>query len=270
MQMGSYNTPEAASTPGGRLLARNRAWFYLEYLHIVFRSRSLAQRGLYTREAWAESSLDVRSLYERRGGRLFVEGLDHVRSLSGPAVFVANHMSTAETQLLPGLIQPIRDVTFVVKEALMKGPVFGPIMRAVDGIGVVQKDARQDFETVMREGCDRLSKGMSVVIFPEGTRNRVFDPAQFNSLGTKLAKKAGVPIVPVALKTDFWGNGRLLRTFGPVDCRREALFKFGAPVLPEGNGRAAQQYAVEFIERHLRLWQGSGVLVNELKGAFTT
>ena len=96
-------------------------------------------------------------------------------SLSGPAVFVANHMSTAETQLLPGLIQPIRDVTFVVKDALVKGPVFGPIMRAIDGIGVAQKDARQDFETVMREGCDRLSKGMSVVIFPEGTRNRLFD-----------------------------------------------------------------------------------------------
>ena len=270
MKTGTYSTPDSVSTAAGRLLARNRTWFYLEYLHIVFRSRALAQKGLYNREAWAKSSADVLALYERRGGQLTVEGLDQLHKLNGPVVFVANHMSTAETQILPGFIQPVRDVTFVVKDSLMKGPVFGPIMRAVDGIGVTQKDARGDFETVMKEGCERLAKGMSVVIFPEGTRNRIFQPSQFNSLGTKLAKRAGVCMMPVALKTDFWGNGKLLRTFGPLDCRKEAHFKFGAPVMPEGNGKEAQEYALEFIQKHVQMWDRKPGQVVELPGFAAT
>ncbi|HNJ02741.1 MAG TPA: hypothetical protein PLB73_00730, partial [Leptospiraceae bacterium] len=66
MKPGTYSTPNSVSTTTGRLLARNRTWFYLEYLHIVSRSRALAKKGLYSREAWAKSSADVLALYERR------------------------------------------------------------------------------------------------------------------------------------------------------------------------------------------------------------
>lgn len=249
-----YSTAAGAAAPTRRLLATSRLSFYLSYLRVVLRSSSLARRGLYTSEEWIRASAAVRRVYESRGGLLNVEGLGHIRALGGPAVFVGNHMSTAETQLLPALIEPFAHFTFVVKQRLMEGPVFGPVMRAVDAIGVGQMDARRDLETVLTEGCRRLESGTSVFIFPEGTRSAVFSPARFNSLGVKLARRAGVPIVPVALKTDFWGNGRLIRPFGPIDCSREAKFKFGAPVRVEGSGKDAHAEVLSFILRHLAEW----------------
>ena len=77
-------------------------------------------------------------------------------------------------------------------------------------------------------------------------------------------------MMPVALKTDFWGNGKLLRTFGPLDCRKEAHFKFGAPVMPEGNGKEAQEYALEFIQKHVQMWDRKPGQVVELPGFAAT
>jgi len=44
----------------------------------------------------------------------------------------------------------------------------------------------------------------------EKERTVAFDPALFTSIGVKLAQRAGVPVVPLALLTDAWGNGRLV------------------------------------------------------------
>jgi len=49
---------------------------------------------------------------------------------------------------------------------------------------------------------------ISVLIFPQTTRDLRFDPNKFNTLGIKLAKRAKVPVIPVAVKTDAWGMGK--------------------------------------------------------------
>ena len=56
-----------------------------------------------------------------------------------------------------------------------------------------------------------LRNGMSVIIFPQTTRIMDFDRKQFNSMGVKLAKRAQVPVVPIALKTDAWGVGKWIK-----------------------------------------------------------
>lgn len=252
----SYETP--AGLRGGlidRLVPNSRLWFYFNYLRVVFRSRSLALQGRYTNEEWISSSAEIRALLEKRGGTLEVTGLEHLRALDEPVVFVANHMSTAETQLLPGIIEPFLHFTFVVKRSLTTGPVFGPVMRSRTPIAVSQTDARRDMETVLEEGCRLLDEGTSVFIFPEGTRSFVFVPENFNSLGIKLARRAQVRVVPVALKTDFWGNGRTIRPFGRIDVSRTARFKFGEPRSVEGNGKETHAEIVQFVHSQLREWE---------------
>jgi hypothetical protein len=49
---------------------------------------------------------------------------------------------------------------------------------------------------MMDGGLARLKQGISIVVFPQTTRMVDFDASQFNSIGVKLAKKAGVPVVP--------------------------------------------------------------------------
>jgi len=131
--------------------------------------------------------------------------MENITKSPEPVLFIGNHMSTLETMILPCLISPLRNVTFVVKESLVKHPLFGDVMRSRDPIIVGRTDPRKDLEAVMNGGMELLSKGISIVIFPQSTRNVIFKPEEFNSLGVKLAKKAGVQVVPIALKTDFWG-----------------------------------------------------------------
>ena len=74
-------------------------------------------------------------------------------------------------------------------------------------------------------------------------------------VGIKLAKKAGVPIVPIALKTDAWGNGKMIKDFGKMRPERPVFFSFGNPMTVSGNGREEHLKIIHFIEDKLHSWQ---------------
>lgn len=250
-----YDTPvETRPLPSEFLLLGTRWSPYFNFFAIMFRIRALALRGLLDDEAWEQSSLEIMHRMEHCGARMHVDGLDNMRALTGPAVFVSNHMSTFETLLLPGLINPIRRCTFVVKEKLMHGPIWGPIMRARDPIAVTRTDARKDLDTVMTGGARHLSEGRSIIIFPQGTRKDVFRRGELNSLGVKLAARTGVPVVPVALKTDYWGNSPVLRGFGPVHRDRPVMVSFGPAIPVSGRGKSEHEAVLDFMESRLRSW----------------
>ena len=255
-----YDSPENIPSCLREYLMFKTRWSpYTKFFGVMFRCRALAVKGSYDDKAWEESSLEVMSKLETCGARFHISGLDKVRSLQGPAVFVANHMSTLETTLLPGLINPIRPCTYVVKEKLMKGFIWGPIMRSRDPIAVTRTDPRKDMDTVMSEGLRLLGSGRSIIIFPQGTRTDVFKRSGFNSLGIKLASRAGVPVVPVALKTDYWGNSPVFRGFGPVHRDRPVMVEFGTPLPVSGRGKAEHEACLDFLESRLRSW-GAAVI----------
>jgi 1-acyl-sn-glycerol-3-phosphate acyltransferase len=110
-------------------------------------------------------------------------------------------------------------------------------------------------QTVLEEGVKRLKEGISVILFPQSTRSYEFVPAQFNSLGVKLARKANVPILPMAVKTDFWGNGRSFwRDFGPLNRDEPIYVTFGEPFMIEDSNKQAHERVLEFIQYHLERW----------------
>lgn len=256
MPLADHDTYQTPPDRRRSLLARLSPWpelaFYLPVLRIVLRSGRRAVRGTYDAQAWVEASRGIVRAMEAVGMRLTVEGMAHLRGLAGPAVFVGNHMSTLETFVLPCIIQPVRPVTFVVKDTLLRYPVFGPVLRSRDPIAVGRENPREDLRAVLEGGRDRLSRGLSIIIFPQGVRSPVFDPAQFNSIGVKLAARAGVPVVPLALRTDAWGSGRWIKDFGRVDPTLPVRFRFGAPLPPEAKG--TQAAVIRFIEETLAAW----------------
>jgi 1-acyl-sn-glycerol-3-phosphate acyltransferase len=229
--------------------------FYTKVLGIVYHAAKLAKKGLYDNQGWIESSIStVRSL-ESVGGRFEVRGLENVQSLKSPCVFIGNHMSILETFVLPCLIQPHRDVTFVVKESLITYPLFGHVMRSRKPVVVGRDNPREDLKTVLEEGQKRLEANISIIIFPQTTRSVEFDPKKFNTLGVKLAKRCSVPVVPFALKTDAWGLGRRLKDFGPIRPEKTVHIHFGEPMSVRGSGKQEHNVVVEFIEKNLAEWR---------------
>ena len=228
--------------------------FYPQVFLIVWRNSRKAVKGVYDGDDWADSSLEILRTLENVGVRFEITGLDNLKSFEGPAVFIANHMSTLETFVLPCIIQPVKPATFVVKKSLVSTPVFGPIMRSRDPIVVGRINPREDLKAVLNEGAKKIEQGISIFIFPQSTRSAVFNPEEFNSLGIKLALKAGVPVVPVALKTDAWGTGKLIKDFGPVDKNKKVFFAFGEPMKIKDRGDEEHQKVIDFIQNNLAKW----------------
>jgi len=252
----TYDTPvKDYLTLWKKLIVNNRLYFTLKYAYIVLKTRKQARKGIYDDKAWADSSNYIFRFIEETGGEFHITGMEYIVQDQEPVVFIGNHMSTLETMILPGLIAPLRRVTFVVKESLVRHPLFRDVMRSRDPIVVGRTDPRKDFEAVIEGGMDLLRRRVSVVIFPQSTRSPEFKPEEFNSLGVKLAKKAGVKVVPVALKTDFWGSGKIIKELGPIYRHKPIYFRFGEPFRITGSGKEENQSIIEFIQKSLAEWK---------------
>ena len=253
----NYKTP--SDTPRmlfDKLMLGSRWAFIIKFVQLLFRDRKSAFEGKYDTKTWADSSHDIFKLMESCGGKFDIAGIQHLHNSDTPVVYICNHMSTLETVIFPGLLAPVKETTFIVKESLVRHKVFAPIMKARSPIVVERKDPRADFKAVMEQGKDMLSRGISVVIFPQSKRNLTFVPEEFNTLGVKLAKAAGAQVVPMAIKTDFWENGALLKDLGPIYRDRTIHIEFGEPFYIEGNGKKEHTKIIEFIQAKLESWQG--------------
>ena len=252
----SYHTPEKEHLSfKEKILLDNRLYFILKYASVVLRTRKEAIRKLYDTKAWTDSSFEIFRFIERTGGIFHITGMENITKSPGSVLFISNHMSTLETMILPSIIGPHKELTFVVKESLVKHPLFGDVMRSRNPVVVGRTDPRKDLEAVMNGGVELLNKGISIVIFPQSTRSLEFKTEDFNSLGVKLAKKAGVDVVPIALKTDFWGNGKWIKELGPLDRHKHIHIKFGEPIRISGNGKEDNQRIIDFIKSSLREWK---------------
>ena len=228
--------------------------FYSRIIPIVYRASVTAKAGFYGDDEWAKDSCEIFRHIENTGLKVEIDGAENFQNLDGPCVFLGNHMSTMETFFLPGMIVPYRRTTFVVKQSLVDYPFFGHIMKRCDPVTVGRKNPRDDLKAVLEGGKERLGKGISIIIFPQTTRRQYFSPAEFNTIGEKLAQRSGVPIIPLAVKTDGWAEGRFIKDLGRVHPEKTAHYSFGKPIRIEGKGRDAHSEIVSFISGKLRNW----------------
>jgi 1-acyl-sn-glycerol-3-phosphate acyltransferase len=240
-----------------RLLLRSRIYYITGFLKVILRYGQEARSGRFNTATWCQAAMDCLRLMEDCGGIFKIAGLDRPRSVDGPVVFIANHMSTMETLILPPLVFPHKNAVFVIKQQLRDLPLFGAYVQ--DCIAVSRKNPADDFKQVMTLGAEKIARGYSVIIFPQATRSVVFKPEKFNTLGIKLARRAGVPVIPIALKTDFWGSGALLKDFGPINSGKTIHIEFGSPIAVSGSGKDEHEQVVAFIRERLLSWGGAAL-----------
>ena len=248
-----YKTKEGTGSFFGKLFPSFS--FYSSFLIEIYVSAKAAKKGLYDTEAWRQSSLRVMRALERTGMTITVSGVEHLKSVKGPCVVIGNHMSMMDTVVLPAIIVQEIPLTFIIKQSLMDYPVFKHVMRSRNPIALGRTNAREDLKTVLVEGKKRLEDGISITVFPQTTRGTEFNPKQFNSIGIKLAQKVGVPVLPVAVKTDAWTNGKLIKDLGKIKPQISTHFTFGPPITIEGKGRDEHQQVVDFIGTQIKGWQ---------------
>jgi 1-acyl-sn-glycerol-3-phosphate acyltransferase len=111
-------------------------------------------------------------------------------------VFMANHASSLD--IWAAFLAIPRRVRMIAKKQLARIPLFGWVMWAGRFIFIDRQKNASARRSIEAAG-ERIRKGDSVLIFPEGTRTRDGNLGVFKKGGFHLAVRAGVPIVPIAL-----------------------------------------------------------------------
>ncbi|HEY6065151.1 MAG TPA: lysophospholipid acyltransferase family protein [Thermoanaerobaculia bacterium] len=157
---------------------------------------------------WARTLLAIAGVRVRV---LHPDRLDPGRSF----VVVANHESFCDILVL--LANLPMQVRFLAKRSVFRVPVLGWSIAAAGFIPVDREDRSRGMETV-DAALQRLSRGRSVVVFPEETRTRTGDLLPFKRGAAHLALRSGLPILPIALAGTFrvLPRGALVITPGPV------------------------------------------------------
>lgn len=122
------------------------------------------------------------------------EGLDRVGP--GPYVLVANHVSVLDIPYVMGLPLPVR---VVAKPSLFDAPILGSFMRLSRQVRVetTAEDAAAGMLAASRQSLD---EGISLLVFPEGTRSDPPRLQRFHRGAFRIAKDTGVPVLPIAIR----------------------------------------------------------------------
>lgn len=150
------------------------------------------------------------------------EGLDP----EGTYVFMANHQSNLD---IPTLFAALPLVPgFLAKRELMRIPFLAQALTSGGHVLIDRRARKAAFEAI-DQAAAQVREGRSLVLFPEGTRSIVGTIKPMKKGGFHLARKAGVPLVPVGIRGtgDVLPRDSLRIRPGPVEVR------VGEPIPPD-------------------------------------
>lgn len=179
------------------------------------------------------------------GIRLTVIGEEHVPK--GQAVlYIGNHRSIFDIVVTyarcPGL------TGYISKNGVNKVPVLGIIMRRLYCLFLDREDIKQGLKVIL-QAIEYVKEGISICVFPEGTRNK--DNEHPDSLlpfkeGTfKIAQKSGCPIIPMALI----GTADIFENHFPWIRKTDVTLIYGEPIYVSELDKNAQKHLGAHCQR---------------------
>lgn len=178
------------------------------------------------------------------GMRYQVIGMENLPA--APVIIMAKHQSAWETIALPILLPPM---AIVLKRELLRIPFFGWGMAMLSPIAIDRTDGRAALKQIAEQGKQRLTDGLSVLIFPEGTRVASGQVGKYGIGGAWLATHANALVVPIAHNAgELWPKNALLKRPGLI------TLSIGPVINPAGmKPDALNQQVRAWIEHEMTL-----------------
>jgi 1-acyl-sn-glycerol-3-phosphate acyltransferase len=124
-----------------------------------------------------------------------VKGLSNLRP-GKSYIYMPNHMSNFDIPVLQAHL-PVQ-FRWLAKAELYKIPIFGQAMKSAGYISIDRSDRRSAIES-LNQAAKMIKNGVSVIIFPEGTRSSTRSIQPFKKGGFFLAVDSGVSIIPIII-----------------------------------------------------------------------
>ncbi|MBO5999943.1 MAG: 1-acyl-sn-glycerol-3-phosphate acyltransferase [Lachnospiraceae bacterium] len=162
-------------------------------------------------------------IWKITGSKTTVEGIEKI-PLDRAVVFTANHRSIFDIVLLVSLIPVPTGV--IAKKSMKKAPLLNIWMNMLHCKYLDRNDIREGLQVIL-SAIEEVKNGVSILIFPEGTRNKTDEPIlDFHAGSFKAATKPGAPVIPVTLT----GTRDVFETHMPFLKPSVVTVTFGDPV----------------------------------------
>lgn len=159
------------------------------------------------------------------GVKVTVKGKENIPT-DCAVLYVGNHRSYFD--ILVGYVTVPGLMGFVAKKEMEKIPLLSTWMKYVNCLFLDRKNVKEGLKTILT-GIEQVKSGVSVWIFPEGTRNKNQDPTEllsFKEGSLKIAEKSGCPVIPVAMT----GTAEVFEQHLPFIRPSKVTIEFGQPI----------------------------------------
>lgn len=157
------------------------------------------------------------------GTKVIVLGEENVPK-DTPVLYVGNHRSFYDIILT--YVRVPRPTGYVAKKEMLKVPLLSVWMRRLHCLFLDRADVKQGLKTIL-EAIEKTKEGISICIFPEGTRNKVNDSfLPFHDGSFKIAEKGKVPVVPMTIVN----SSAIFEDQMPKIKKATVILEYGKPV----------------------------------------
>ena len=143
-----------------------------------------------------------------------------------PVLYIGNHRSYFD--ILITYIRVPRPTGYIAKKEMLRYPLLSNWMKNLHCLFLDRKDIKQGLKTILT-AIEKVKSGISICIFPEGTRNRVNDTfMEFHEGSFKIAEKTGCPIIPMSINN----SAQIFEDHIPKIKKAHVVLEYGKPIYP--------------------------------------
>ena len=191
------------------------------------------------------------------GVKLTVIGEENVPT-DVPVLYIGNHRSFFDVPITYPRC-PIR-TGYIAKKEMEKVPLLSTWMKRLHCLFLDRNDLKQGLKTILT-AIEKVKSGISICIFPEGTRNRTDAPLlEFHAGSLKIAEKAQCPIVPMTIAN----AEQIFEAHSPCIRKTKVIIEYGEPIETKNLDRTQQKALTsqvvarisETYEKNMKLLSG--------------
>ena len=205
--------------------------------------------GKYNQEAKDYSCLRMvqtafKLMLKVAGVRLTVIGEENVPK-DQAVLYIGNHRSYFDILLTysrcPGL------TGYVAKVEMLRYWLLRDWMKALYCLFLDRKDIKAGLKTIL-QGIEYIKRGISICIFPEGTRNRTDEMLPFKEGSLKIAEKTGCPIIPMAITN----SAEIFENHIPFVRPCHVILEYGTPILPKELTKDEKKFLGSYTQNRIQ------------------
>lgn len=178
------------------------------------------------------------------GVKLTVIGEENVPG-NQAVLYVGNHRSYFDVVMTyarcPGL------TGYIAKVEMLRIPLLRDWMKALYCLFLDRDDIKAGLKTIL-QGIEYIKRGISICIFPEGTRNRSDTMMPFKEGSLKMAEKTGCPIIPMAITN----SAEIFENHIPSIRRCHVILEYGKPILPAELSREERKFLGAYTQKRIQ------------------